>query len=75
MSMNDDFIEHLFNAFGSLAKASRRADQDRAEARANRGGRGAPTVEGGRKRIKSSAFDEAPSAPSSDSNCCTAKRG
>lgn len=72
--MNDDFIEHLFNAFGSLAKAGKQADERRAEARANRGGRGAPTVEGGRKRIKSSAFDEAPTTSSSDPSCCTAKR-
>lgn len=72
--MNDDFLDHLFSAFGHLNRASQRKKEERS---AKRGAR-----EEGR-RIKRAAFDEAPSAPTptptptpagKDPSCCTAKR-
>lgn len=68
--MNDDFIDHLFNVFGALDRASKRKQQERDAKRGERS-------EG--RRIKREAFNEAPSAPAAtpagkDPSCCTAKR-
>jgi len=61
------FWDHMFNAFGNIAKAQRKA-QAEAEAGAGEKRGGKP----GKRKLKI-AFDEAPEAK--DPACCTAKRG
>lgn len=58
------FWDHMFNAFGNIAKAQRKAQAEAGAKRASRGG----------KRKLKIAFDEAPGVKD-DPACCTAKRG
>jgi hypothetical protein len=69
--MNDNFLDHLFNVFGALDRANKKAQSQKAEARTARG----EQREG--RRIKRASFDEAPEPAASagkDPSCCTAKR-
>lgn len=63
------FLDHLFNAFGHLAKAQRKSAAEQEAAKAERGVRKPKkfkvAVEGAIP-----AFDAAPA----DKSCCTAKR-
>ncbi len=54
------FWDHLFNAFGHIAKAQRKSQAE------------APEKRKGKRKLKI-AFDEAPEVK--DPSCCTAKRG
>ena len=58
------FLDHLFNAFGHLAKAQRK--QQTSEKGTDK------KKTGSRGKFKAAAFDE---APSNVDECCIAKRG
>lgn len=65
--MNENFLDHLFNALGHLGRAQPKADKSK--------GSGTSKKTKG-PRIKRAAFDGAPrvDAPAPAKECCTAKR-
>ena len=62
-STGPGFLDHLFNAFGHIARAQRKQAAEKAP-KTSKGKTGS-------RKFKAAAFDEAPPAD----DCCIAKRG